>query len=237
MSLLGHPSAAPRRGAHATLYGAWASTEMRSPPHVAAVLVLCRRPARMHATEGWEVEPHGAPGTGSAEEPRLCFGELALAELPTGFAAAIVHCTHLDLGRNRLRQLPADLGTALPALKALHLDGNRLRALPTLALPALLQLSLHDNALETIHGLEGCRRLQELRLDRNAELTALPQLPPSLTVLHLEGCASLQSRSELARALGHLSRLEDLQFPWTDADGHVQHEVGREGVRRAIKLL
>ena len=63
--------------------------------------------------------------------------------------------------------------------------------------------------------LAGCAVLHTLRLDRNP-LREMPTLPPSLRVLHLEGCpigGTLERPEDLPGPVRALAQLEDLQLP------------------------
>jgi len=90
---------------------------------------------------------------------------------------------------------------------------NMLESLPQLKY--LEYLSLHDNQLTTLPELANCAVLHTLRLDRNP-LPELPVLPPSLRVLHLEGCplvGTLDQPENLPVQVRALPCLEDLQLP------------------------
>ena len=133
-----------------------------------------------------------------------------------------------DRSGNALVALPDGFGDALENLEVLHLGGpagdascNRLADVPAALgrLARLRDLALHDNALTSLPPLHGCASLATLRLDRNP-LRALPELPPTLTALHLQGCPLPGGSEELdalpAQVLALGPQLADLQLP----DGH-----------------
>jgi Leucine-rich repeat (LRR) protein len=160
----------------------------------------------------------------------LLLNDLELGSLPGGFGShpSFSNVTELDLSGNRLRTLPSGIFTNLGMLRLLFLGGpgpkftsqgdscNMLESLPPLAnLVHLEHLSLHDNNLKVLPNLLHCVLLRTLRVDRNP-LCALPDLPNSLRVLHLEGCpmgGTLDHPECLPAQVRALTNLEDLQMP------------------------
>eukprot|EP01052_Picozoa_sp_SAG31_P004452 SAG31_NODE_184_length_20985_cov_28.867567_13_plen_228_part_00 len=160
----------------------------------------------------------------------LLLHDLEADSLPAGFGSdeRFASVTSLDLSGNRLRALPPGFFAGLTSVQTLFLGGpgpkftpegascNMLEMLPPLTnLIHLVNLSLHDNQLESLPELAGCTALHTLRLDRNP-IKALPVLPPSLRVLHLEGCplgGSLDRPEDLPDEVQALTLLDDLQMP------------------------
>lgn len=161
----------------------------------------------------------------------LLLHDLEAAALPVDFGSNVgfTTVTELDLSGNRLLALPPNVFACLGSLQTLFLGGpgpkftpegrncNMLSALPPMTnLVHLEHLSLHDNQLmELPETLAVCAVLHTLRVDRNP-LKALPALPPSLRVLHLEGCplgGSLDRPEDLPSQVRALTQLADLQMP------------------------
>ena len=160
----------------------------------------------------------------------LLLHDLEIGALPPGFGSdpMFAMVTELDLSGNCLRELPSDVFENMKCLRVLFLGGpgpkftpegascNVLESLPPLQhLTHLEHLSLHDNQLTELPDLAACTRLHTLRVDRNP-LRDLPALPPSLRVLHLEGCplgGTLDRPGDLPGQVRALPGLEDLQLP------------------------
>ena len=108
---------------------------------------------------------------------------------------------NLYLNDLSLTSLPITFGrySIFKSICELALDHNNLRQIPcsfTLNMPNLQTLTLQDNDLISLPSLENLTALTSLRLDRNKNLTSIPKLPSSLTVLHLGGCLSLPGTYE-----------------------------------------
>lgn len=178
------------------------------------------------------IELHGAASAAYVEEQLAKF-------LKEHEAAAEPLLLHLH-GNPVLDSLSPALFTSPSCFRVreLHLDGCTLRSLPDEFfehLPALEDLALHDNRLESIDGIGQLKKLFSLRLDRNllATLPASIGECTNLTVLHLDGnplrelpdemgnLASLAdfglgSLPELRRLPPALARLESLVVLWVD---------------------
>ena len=113
---------------------------------------------------------------------------------------------NLYLNNLSLTSLPISFGrySIFEAICELALDHNNLREIPysfTLNMPNLQTLTLHDNDLLSLPSLVNSTGLTSLRSDRNKNLTSIPKLPSTLTVLHLGGCSSLPGTYEEPSAL------------------------------------
>jgi hypothetical protein len=196
-------------------------------------LVALLSRARSGGIHDWGDQGSEGSAQWNASEPLptcLLLHDLDTGSLPEGFGSdsAFASVTELDLSGNKLRALPEDIFSCMRSLKVLFLGGpgpkftpegascNQLSVLPSLAdLVELEHLSLHDNSLTELPELAGCTVLRTLRLDRNP-LRALPSLPPSLRVLHLEGCplgGTLEHPDDLPPQVLALAQLEDLLLP------------------------
>ena len=178
---------------------------------VEGLLRLARTPPQPHpdpayAAMGITIAGHGEPGSSPTSldvlPTVLDLSGLGLKQLPSEFGCVEGNwssVTALNLSDNQLQVL--ELGPAFTGLQALELDSNCLTSLPRLELPELQNLALHDNTLRSIESLDGVPQLTELRIDRNAALTSLPELPQSLQTIHLEGCLGLQSEQLLQQLM------------------------------------
>jgi Leucine-rich repeat (LRR) protein len=201
-------------------------------PASAALIELLSR-ARSGTIHGsGDQGPEGSAGWHEEQlvPKTLLLHDLEAGSLPEDFGCEPVFdsVTELDLSGNLLRSLPPTFFASLGSLRVLFLGGpgpkytpegrtcNVLESLPHIgALPHLEHLSLHDNSLTELPELAGCASLHTLRLDRNP-LRGLPVLPPTLRVLHLEGCplgGSLERPADLPAEVRALSQLDDLQLP------------------------
>lgn len=131
----------------------------------------------------------------------------------------------LQLAGNRLAALPPTLG-ALRALKDLSAAGNQLQALPAelSGCSALAKLSLFGNRLVEVPGgaVEGLLALQELWVQGNAQLAALPAELAELPRLAHVSAADCALRA-LPSALGRAPALRTLS-----AYGNCLEEVSAE---------
>mmetsp|Transcript_36867 Transcript_36867/g.42886 ORF Transcript_36867/g.42886 Transcript_36867/m.42886 type:complete len:259 (-) Transcript_36867:11-787(-) len=202
-----------------------------SSPNEELLALLCR--SRRGGIHELHQCPEGSAEWNDAGQPIpacLLLHDLEIGSLPLGFGSdpMFATVTELDLSGNRLTSLPPDMFESMKCLRVLFLGGpgpkftpegascNMLESLPQLKyLVHLEHLSLHDNQLTTLPELANCAVLHTLRLDRNP-LPELPVLPPSLRVLHLEGCplgGTLDLPENLPVQVRALPRLEDLQLP------------------------
>jgi len=203
-----------------------------SPNEELLALLRRARSGSIHeiGDQGSEGSAEWHENTGQPIPACLLLHDLEIGSLPPGFGSdpRFATVTALDLSGNRLRTLPPDVFERMPLLRILFLGGpgpkfspegascNMLDTLPALnTLVHLEHLSLHDNQLTALPTLADCTALRTLRVDRNP-LRALPLLPPSLRVLHLEGCplgGTLAHPERLPVQVRALSQLEDLQLP------------------------